>query len=56
MEEQKIPQNFIQIFDEDESTAEDIKILDERRKKHLSGDSETYTWPEVRKMILGNRA
>jgi hypothetical protein len=30
---------------------EDIKILDERRQKRLSGESTTHTWEEVKKAI-----
>jgi len=30
---------------------EDIKILDERRQKRLSGESTTHSWDEVKKAI-----
>lgn len=35
-----------------EITAEDIKILDERRQKRLNGESTTHSWTEVKKAII----
>lgn len=32
-------------------TEEDYKIIDARRKKHLSGESKSYSWKEVRSKI-----
>jgi len=34
-----------------EFSEEDIKMLDERREKRLSGESKTYTWQEARQII-----
>ena len=34
---------------------EDIKILDERRQKRLSGESSTHTWEEVKKSITDRK-
>lgn len=34
-----------------ELTEEDIKELDERREKRLSGESKVYTWDEAKAMI-----
>jgi hypothetical protein len=34
-----------------EFTTEDIRILDERREKRLSGESTTHSWDEVKKAI-----
>ncbi len=44
-------------YNEDDSleyefTAEDIKILDERRQRRLSGESTTHTWDEVKNAII----
>jgi len=33
---------------------EHLKILDERREKHLSGESESYSWDDV-KSSLGKK-
>ncbi len=35
-----------------EKTEEDIKELDERRRKRLSGESTLYTWEEVKAMLI----
>jgi len=35
-------------------TAEDMKMLDERRRKRMSGESRTYTWNEAKEIITGN--
>jgi hypothetical protein len=32
-------------------TEEHIQILDERRKKHLSGESKSYSWDEVKNSL-----
>lgn len=37
-----------------EFTKEDQRILDERRKKYLSGNAKTYTVAEVRKKVMKN--
>ena len=44
--------DFVEV-DNDEFvlTEEHIKILDERRKKHLSGESKSYSWDEVKKAL-----
>jgi hypothetical protein len=34
---------------------EDIKILDERRQKRLSGESSTHSWEEVKKSITDRK-
>jgi hypothetical protein len=38
-----------------EFTAEDIKILDERRQKRLSGESATWNWRKAKKIIVGKK-
>ena len=34
---------------------EDIKILDERRQKRLSGESSTHAWEEVKRGITNRK-
>jgi hypothetical protein len=34
-----------------EFTAEDIKILDERRQKRLNGESVTWNWQQAKEII-----
>jgi hypothetical protein len=46
--------NEDEIF-EFEFTAEDIKILDERRAKRLSGESSLYSWQEAKDIITGKK-
>ncbi|MDB5124192.1 MAG: hypothetical protein JWP94_2321 [Mucilaginibacter sp.] len=38
-----------------EFTAEDIKILDERRQKRLSRESAIYSWKEAKNIIAGKK-
>ncbi len=40
---------------ENEFTAEDIKLFDERREKRLTGASKTYSWQEAKDIITGKR-
>ena len=41
--------DFVEVdTDEFVLTEEHIKILDERRKKHLSGESKSYSWDDVK--------
>lgn len=44
--------DFVEV-DKDEFTLteEHIKILDERRNKHLSGESKSYSWDEVKNSL-----
>ena len=35
-----------------EFTAEDIKLLDERRQKRLNGESSVHSWDEVKSAII----
>jgi hypothetical protein len=35
---------------------EDIKLLDERREKRLSGESKVYSWEEAKKIITRDKA
>jgi hypothetical protein len=35
-----------------EFTAEDIKLLDERRQKRLNGESSVHSWNEVKSAII----
>ena len=34
---------------------EHIKILDTKKKKHLSGKSKSYTWEDAKKIIRGEK-
>jgi hypothetical protein len=36
-------------------TDDEIKELDERRRKWLSGESKTYTWEEAKEYITGKK-
>jgi len=38
-----------------EITEEDIKELDERRRKRLNGENKTYTWEEAKAMLIKNQ-
>ena len=38
-----------------EFTAEDIKLLDERRQKRLNGESSVHSWDEVKSAITNRR-
>ncbi len=38
-----------------EFTAEDIKVMDERRQKRLNGESKGYTWQEAKAIIAGKK-
>lgn len=38
-----------------EFSAEDIQQFDERRKKRLFGESNTYSWQEAKEIITGKR-
>ncbi len=38
--------------DQDQLTAEDYKIIDDRRKRHLSGESKSFSWEEAKQSIL----
>jgi predicted RecB family endonuclease len=38
---------------ENDFSDEDIKLFEERRAKKLSGESETYSWEEVKAIITG---
>jgi hypothetical protein len=40
----------------DELSDAELALLEDRRNKRLSGESKTYSWPEAKKMILGNVA
>jgi len=48
-------------YNEDEDydfdfSAEDIRQLDERREKRLSGESKTYSWQEAKEIIISKKA
>jgi len=48
-------------YNEDEDydfgfSADDIRQLDERREKRLSGESKTYIWQEAKEIIKSNRS
>jgi len=38
-----------------EFTEEEIKMFDERRAKHLSGESKSYSWEEAKDIITGKK-
>ena len=38
--------------DQDQLTAEDYKIIDDRRKRHLNSESKSLSWKEVKESIL----
>lgn len=43
-------------FDRDKSNTlneEAIQLLEDRRRKRLSGESKTYSWEEAKKIITG---
>ncbi len=48
--------DFVKV-EKDESllTAKQLKILDERRKSHLSGESKSSSWDEVKNALGKNR-
>jgi len=48
MEQEKPGENDDYDF---EMTEEDIKELDERRRKRLSGESKPYTWEEAKALL-----
>ncbi len=35
---------------------EQLQILEEERKNHLEGKSQTYTWEEVKRFVRRNKA
>ena len=37
-------------------TKEQLRFLDEERKKHLNGESKSYNWEEVKEMIRKRKA
>lgn len=44
--------DFVEVdADEFLLTEEHIKILDERRNKHLSGESKSYSWDEIKNSL-----
>lgn len=44
--------DFVEVEkDEFVLTEEHLRILDERRKKHLSGESKSYSWDEVKNSL-----
>lgn len=38
--------------DLDQLTAEDYKIIDARRNRHLSGESKSFSWEDAKQSIL----
>ena len=38
-----------------ELTPEQLRILEDRRAKHLSGESKSYTWDEVKERIRNRK-
>lgn len=38
--------------DQDQLTAEDYKIIDSRRERHLSGESKSFSWEDAKQSIL----
>lgn len=48
--------DFVEVdTDEFLLTEEHIRILDERRKKHLSGESKSYSWDEVNNSLSSKK-
>lgn len=44
--------DFVKIEkDEFVLTEEQLEVLDERRKKHLSGESKSYSWDEIKNSL-----
>ncbi len=44
--------DFVEVHNDDfVLTEEHIQILDERRKKHVSGESKSYSWDEVKNSL-----
>jgi hypothetical protein len=37
-------------------TAEDVRELDERRTRRLSGEAKTYTWQQAKGIITGKNS
>lgn len=40
--------------DQDQLTAEDYKIIDNRRSRHLNNESKSFSWKEAKESILNS--